>query len=274
MADNRPIGVFDSGLGGLTVVRELKKILKNESIVYFGDTARVPYGNRSAQTVCRYAKEDEHFLLTKNVKMIIAACGTVSSVAGAAAKGLPVPYFEMVTPAAEAAVAQTQNQKIGVIGTAATVNSKAHAKKILSLLPTAQITAVSCPLFVPLVEAGWIQKGDPVTTAAVARYLQPLRQAGVDTLIMGCTHYPAIAEIIAAYMGPGVQLINMGTPVAKKVDRFLQQHGLGATAPATYRYYVTDRMDSFSSIAAVLLGENIEDRVQTIELNQLTEEQP
>ena len=141
-------------------------------------------------------------------------------------------------------------------------------------MPTAQITAVSCPLFVPLVEAGWIQKGDPVTTATVARYLQPLRQAGVDTLIMGCTHYPAIAETIAAYMGPGVQLINMGTPVAKKVDRFLQQHGLGATAPATYRYYVTDRMDSFSSIAAVLLGENIEDRVQTIELNQLTEEQP
>lgn len=272
MADNRPIGVFDSGLGGLTVVRELKKILKNESIVYFGDTARVPYGNRSAQTVCRYAAEDEHFLLTQNVKMIIAACGTVSSVAGETARKLPVPYFEMVTPAAEAAVALTKNQKIGVIGTAATVNSRAHAKKILALLPQAQITAVSCPLFVPLVEEGWIHRNDPVTTATVARYLKPLRDAGVDTLIMGCTHYPAIAGAIADYMGSKVQLVNMGTYVAQKVDRFLQQHHLCAEAPATCRYYVSDRMSSFSSIAAILLGESIENQVQTIKLNQLTEE--
>lgn len=269
MADNRPIGVFDSGLGGLTVVKELKKLLKNESIVYFGDTARVPYGNRSAETVCRYALEDERFLLARDVKMIIAACGTVSAVAAKTAKGLPVPFFEMVTPAAFGAVSVTKNNKIGVIGTAATINSRAHTRKILSLLPQAQITAVSCPLFVPLVEEGWIDRDDPVTITTAARYLKPVKEAGVDTLIMGCTHYPAIAEIIARYMGDHVQLINMGTYTALQVRDYLQAHDMCANSAATCRYYVSDRADSFSRIASILLGEEIGDQLQTVTINDL-----
>lgn len=269
MADNRPIGVFDSGLGGLTVVKELKKLLRNESIVYFGDTARVPYGGRSTQTICRYAEEDARFLLSHGVKMIVAACGTVSSVAGAVAQTLPVPYFEMVTPAAEGAVAATKNKKIGVIGTQATVRSGAHAKKIQSLLPGAQITAISCPLFVPLVEEGWIESQNPVTSATVERYLAPLKKAGVDTVIMGCTHYPALQNSIAGYMGGEVQLINMGTYVAQQVHAFLQQHNLGANTAPSYRYFVSDRAESFSNIAATLLGENIADSLQTIQLSSL-----
>lgn len=264
MPDNRPIGVFDSGLGGLTVVKELKKLLKNESIVYFGDTGRVPYGTRSAETIIRYAREDEAFLLKQGVKMIIAACGTVSSVAGCTANDLPVPYFEMVTPAALGAVRETANKKIGVIGTPATVKSGAHARKILEQLPDAEIAAVGCPLFVPLVEEGWISPTDSVTVQTAERYLKPLKNANVDTLIMGCTHYPVLEPIIKNYMGPNVKLINMGTYTAMAVEQFLNEHDMAAVAAPEYHYYVSDRAESFSDIAKTLLNEDISDLVKQI----------
>ena len=192
MADSRAIGVFDSGLGGLTVARELIRELPQEDIVYFGDTARVPYGNRSRETIRKYAAEDESFLLRHSVKLIVAACGTVSSVAADSAEKLPVPFFEMVTYAAAAAAAATENNKIGVIGTPVTVNSGSHKKEILKLKPNAEITACSCPLFVPLVEEGWFSPDDAVVKGTVSRYLEPIKAAGVDTLILGCTHYPVL----------------------------------------------------------------------------------
>jgi len=190
--DNRPIGVFDSGLGGLTGVRELRKRLPNENIVYFGDTGRVPYGSRSPETILQYARQDIAFLLSKDVKCIMAACGTVSSIYPAAeAAKLPVPYLGVVDAAAREAAFVTRNRRIGVIGTAATIRSRSYETVLRKLVPGVEITARPCPLFVPLVEAGYVDHSaldkQQVTRLVIAQYLAEVREAGVDTLILGCT---------------------------------------------------------------------------------------
>ncbi len=264
--DNRPIGVFDSGLGGLTVVKELKKIMANESIVYFGDTSRVPYGSKSEETIIKYAKEDEAFLIKNNVKLIIAACGTVSSVAAKTAEGLPVPFFDVVNPAAENAASVTKNGKIGIIGTSATIKSEAHKRKILSLIPGAEIFSKACPLFVPLVEEGFIEKDNTVTRLIAENYLKDIKAAGVDTLILGCTHYPALYDIIKEIMGDEVTLINMGVSVAKKVKEALVKTGSFSEEKVQDKYFVSDRVDSFSKIAKSLLGYDIEDLVEKVDI--------
>ena len=255
MADGRAIGVFDSGLGGLTVARELIRELPHEDITYFGDTARVPYGNRSRETIRKYAAEDENFLLRHNVKLIVAACGTVSSVAADSAEKLPVPFFEMVTYAAAAAAAATKSGKIGVIGT-----------------PDAEITACSCPLFVPLVEEGWFSPEDEVVKGTVARYLEPVKAAAVDTLILGCTHYPVLESAVRNFMGEGVTLINPGVAVAQAVKSYLEKAGAANETEenGTHRFFVTDKPGSFKKTASVLLGEEIDDRkVEQVDLNSL-----
>lgn len=263
MADNRPIGAFDSGLGGLSVVKELVKLLPNENIVYFGDTGRVPYGTKSIETVNRYAKDDEAFLLSKNVKMVIAACGTVSSVAVSTGKLLPVPFVEVVTPAALEAAKKTVSKKIGVLGTNATVNSGSFRNAINAVLPSASITSVACPLFVSLVESGWIDRNDEVTVLTAKRYLKPLIDAGVDTVILGCTHFPVISEIISDIMGKDVTLINTGKCAAMRVKELLENEGLLSDGKNTGRteYYVSDRSENFSDIASVLLGHDIKNDV-------------
>lgn len=266
MADNRPIGVFDSGLGGLTVVKELKKLMPKESIIYFGDTGRVPYGSRSNETIIRYAREDEAFLLSHDVKAIVAACGTVSSVAVSTSKELPVPFFDVVGPAAESAVSATKTGRIGVIGTAATVRNRAHEKAILKDLPEAVIASNACPLFVPIVEEGWIENDNKITRLTAEKYLQPIIEKGVDTLILGCTHYPVLEKIIADIMGDGVTLINMGTAVSKKVKSSLEGSGKDSDAFVGDRYFVSDRVDAFSRIAKNLLGKDISDSVEQIDI--------
>ncbi|MBO5106079.1 MAG: glutamate racemase [Clostridia bacterium] len=266
MSDNRPIGVFDSGLGGLTVVRELKRLLPNEDIVYFGDTGRVPYGTRSNDIVKKYAREDEAFLLSQNVKMIIAACGTVSSVAYMTADELPVPFLEVVTPAAKAAAEATKNGRIGVIGTPVTIKSRSHARAILRLLPDALIAANSCPLFVPLVEEGWISSDDSVTFSVAERYLSPLKAGDVDTLIMGCTHYPALRETIAKVMGEGVTLIDPGTATAEMVKQHLEEKDMLNPSGGKCKYFVSDRPDAFSKTAEILMGESIEQGVSQVDI--------
>ena len=204
--DNRPIGVFDSGLGGLTGVRELRKRLPHEEIIYFGDTGRVPYGSRSPETILQYARQDVAFLLSKNVKCIMAACGTVSSTYPAAeAAKLPVPYLGVVDAAAREAAFATRNRRIGVIGTAATIRSRSYEKLLRQLVPGVEITAQACPLFVPLVEAGYVDHSEEsrqqVTKLVIAQYLTEVREAGVDTLILGCTHYPLLKTMIGEFMG-------------------------------------------------------------------------
>lgn len=254
---NRPIGIFDSGLGGLTVMKEIVKALPNEDIIYFGDTGRVPYGTRSHDTIKKYAAEDAKFLLSHNVKAIVAACGTVSAVAADTADILPVPFFEMITPAARAAADATKTKKIGIIGTPATVKSGEHKRKILSLLPEAEIFAAPCPLFVPLVEEGLTSKDNIIVFETVKKYLLPLKEKGIDTLILGCTHYPLLAEVISAVMGNGVTLINPGEELSRNLKAYFEKENLINSAGGAHSYFVSDMTSSFQSTAENLIGEKI-----------------
>ncbi len=269
MSDMRPIGVFDSGLGGLTVVKELTRILPNEKIVYFGDTSRVPYGNKSESTIKKYALQDEHFLLSKDVKMIIAACGTVSSVANDTAASLPVPFVEVVSHAANAAVAATKNKKIGVIGTTATIKSGAHKKHILNLCPDAIVVEKDCPLFVPLVEEGISDSRDIVAYETAKRYLKPMLEAGVDTLILGCTHYPVLQDVISNILSDNVTLINMGEATASFVKTFLENNDmLSISEKQKNEYFVSDKSESFSAMARILMG-NSEIEATLVDIEQI-----
>lgn len=268
---NDAIGVFDSGLGGLTCVRELRRVLPNESIIYFGDTGRVPYGNRSAETIHKYALEDVRFLLGKRVKMVVAACGTVSSVAGDAGDGLSVPFTGVVVPAAKAAVAATRNGRIGVIGTAATVASGSYVKEIARQSLGAQVFAQACSLFVPLVENGFIDASDILVKETVRRYLEPLKNQDIDTLILGCTHYPILRDAVADYMGERVTLIDSGAAAANYVRELLGAQDMLAydSNEAKYRYYVTDAPQGFTSVASLLLGEDISDKVERVSIEAI-----
>lgn len=271
MADNRPIGVFDSGLGGLTVMKELMKLLPNEDIVYFGDTGRVPYGTRSKQTIEKYALQDQKLLLKNDVKLIVAACGTVSSVAKNAARQSTVPYFGVVEHAARQAAKVTKNQKIGVIGTAATIKSGAHEDHIKEILPNATVVAQCCSLFVPLVEEGWVSKDNPAVYETAKRYLEPIKAAGVDTLILGCTHYPLLKEVIADIMGDNVTLINMGEATAAAVADYINENGLASDKKgADYRFMATDKTASFMTTASLLMGQNIEqNHIELVDIDKL-----
>ena len=248
--DNRPIGVFDSGVGGLTAVRQLQALLPGEDIVYFGDTGRVPYGTRSPETIFQYAKQDITFLLSKNVKYIIAACGTVSSILPESyTDSLPVPYTGVLSAAVAAAVKASASGRIGVIGTPATIRSNSYRQRIEALRPSAPVTTNPCPLFVPLVENGYVQAGNVVTTTVAEEYLAPLRKAEVDTLILGCTHYPLIAGIIDDVMGGSAALSDPGRETALVAREKLSCAGLLAEEGRTGRteYYVSDLPESFET---------------------------
>ena len=271
MPDSRPIGVFDSGLGGLTVLRELEKVLPNENFVYFGDTGRVPYGNKSNETIINYARQDENFLLSKNVKYIIAACGTVSAVAGCTAEGLSVPFMGVVENSVKDAVNCTKNKRIGVIATSATINNGAHKRLIKTYLPDAEVITVPCPLFVPLVEEGWVSSEDEVVLSTIKRYLAPLIDAGVDTLILGCTHYPVLKSAIRRVIGDDVMLINMWYSTAHAVAEELKKLNLLSdnTESSSREFYVSDVTTAFSKIAKLLLGEEIEnDKVNLVDISK------
>ena len=269
--DNRPIGVFDSGLGGLSVVRHLLTLLPQEDIVDFGDTGRVPYGSRSEETIRRYAREDSAFLLGRGVKCIIAACGTVSSVAGDMLRTLPVPASGVVEPTAEAAVRATRNGRIGVLGTYATVRSGSFARAMTALEPSVRVTAVPCPMFVPLVENGWIAPDDDVAIPMARRYLRPVREAGADTLILGCTHFPLLAPIIAAELGHEVALIDSGLETARRCAEELKRTDAltDRSEPGRCRFYVSDRPQDFTRVAAIFLGHSVQDEVEWISPDSL-----
>ncbi|MBP3414857.1 MAG: glutamate racemase [Clostridia bacterium] len=268
--DRSPIGVFDSGLGGLTVVRELEKLLPNEDIVYFGDTARVPYGSRSRETILRYAQQDMNFLLSKNVKMIIAACGTVSSVYGNG-ESLSVPYTGVVKPAAAAAVKATKNAKIGITGTQATIASRSYAKEIGRELCDAKLFEKACSLFVPLVENGFVDPQDPLPEMVVRRYLEYMLEEGIDTLILGCTHFPILAPIISKVMGDGVTLIDPGAETARFAADMLKERGLLSDSQnkGSHSFFVSDRTEGFSAVAGTFLGEDISGSVNRVDISSL-----
>lgn len=265
--DERPIGVFDSGLGGLTALRELRRRLPGEELIYFGDTSRVPYGGRSRETILRYARQDVAFLRTFDLKAIVIACGTVSANALAELTAEnDVPLFGVVAPAAAAAVAQTRNGRIGLIGTRASIRSGAYEWEIAKRDPEAKIFAVPCPLFVPLVENGRFRPGDRVVELVAEEYLAPL-QGSVDTLVLGCTHYPLLSEVIAQIMGDTVHLIDSGAACAAAAAQFLQEHDLlSSRSDALTHFYVSDSTEDFASLASLFLRDTTAPPVAKIDI--------
>ena len=258
--DNRPIGVFDSGLGGLTAVKEIRSILPSENIIYFGDTSRVPYGGRSKETILKYARQDVRFLRTFEVKAILVACGTVSS------NALPqlvtendVPMSGVVEPACRRALMLTRNKRVGVIATAATIRSGAYETVIRRLDAGIQVISLACPLFVPLVENGRFHTGDCVIETVAREYLQELKEAGVDTLILGCTHYPLLTEVIAGVMGPDVQLINTGAEAAWELKRALRASGSLSESEGGAVLYTSDAPEGFAALASQFLQQDVTD---------------
>ncbi|MEK7330380.1 MAG: glutamate racemase, partial [Candidatus Eisenbacteria bacterium] len=250
----RPIGVFDSGLGGLTAVRELFRVLPHESVVYFGDTARLPYGSKSRETVTHFSLEIAAFLLRQNIKCLLVACNTASSYAlDTLAARLEIPVTGVIEPAARAAVAASPHGRIGVIGTYGTVGSGAYAAAIGREAPGAAVIARACPLFVPLIEEGWIDH--PVTRQVADEYLLELRNAGLESMILGCTHYPLIAPLIAGLMGPAVTLVDSGAEAARAVATMLHERGqLAPAGDAQQRFYLSDEPRNFTRIAQGFLG--------------------
>ncbi len=268
--NNNAIGVFDSGLGGLSAVKEMLKAMPNENIVYFGDTGRVPYGNRSKDTIRRYAIQDANFLLTHNVKMVIAACGTVSSVAPDLEDVLKVPYTGVVLPTCYTALKVTKNGKIGVIGTSATINSHSYKARIEQKNPDIEVFEQDCPLFVPLVENGFIDRNDMVVKLIVERYMKGLKDAGVDTVILGCTHYPILKDAIADFMGESVTLIDSGKETALYTKKVLEEKGLVNTdnSEKSAQFFVSDTPDNFEKIASLFLSKDMNNCAKRINIEK------
>ncbi len=264
------IGVFDSGLGGLSAVKELMNVLPKESIVYFGDTGRVPYGNRSRDTIKKYAQQDVNFLLSHNVKVIIAACGTVSSVAKNLGDSVPVPFTGVVSPTAHAAANATQNGRIGVIGTTATINSHSYKQKIHEINPNLQVFERDCPLFVPLVENGFTNPNDIIVRSVVEHYTKELMQMDVDTVILGCTHYPLLSDAIAKVLGDKVTLIDSGRATALYTAKLLKEHNLEKTdnSMGEYSFFVSDTPDNFETMAGMFLSRDIRHKVTQIDIEE------
>lgn len=265
--DERPIGVFDSGLGGLTAVREIRSILPFENIIYFGDTSRVPYGGRSREILLKYARQDVHFLRSFDIKALLVACGTVSSnVLPELQRESDLPILGVVEPACRRALAATRNKRVGLIATAASVRSGAYERTIAAMDGGVTVVARACPLFVPLVENGRTRPGDVVIETIAAEYLAPVRAAEVDTLILGCTHYPLLTDVIGAYMGPGVTLLDSGAEVAEELAGYLREHDLRAdlTQRGACRWYVSDSVESFHDLASIFLDREVTEPVEQI----------
>ncbi len=256
--DNRPIGVFDSGLGGLTVVKELQKILPGESIVYFGDTGRVPYGSKSEETIIQYTEEIFSFMKDKNVKAVVAACGTVSSVMikhNINPNGL---FTGVVVPSCLAALQKSSNKRIGLIGTKATVNSDSYKSFILKMDADAEVFSVACPLFVPLVEAGMFKKDNDIVKKTVEYYLESFKDKNIDSIILGCTHYPLLKDAIRNYLGNDIEIIDSGIETADLVKKMLVKNDmLSEETRGTYEFYVSDSVENFADNAEVFLGREI-----------------
>lgn len=253
----RSIGVFDSGVGGLTVVREIIRQLPNENLVYFGDTARVPYGIKSRETVIRFSIENILFLLKHDVKLICVACNTASSLALPVIRSnFRVPVIGVITPGVREAVYASQNKRIGVIGTKGTIKSRTYEVEIKQLDPKVKVTAVACPLFVPFVEEGWTS--GQVVLSVARSYLRPLIEAGVDTVILGCTHYPLLKPVIQEILGRHVTLIDSAKQVAFEVKRILASEDmLNHSKGGKHKFYVSDNPQWFGSLAKRFMGKKL-----------------
>lgn len=265
--DEKPIGVFDSGLGGLTVVKEIRVNLPNGNIVYLGDTARVPYGTRSKETVIKFALEDVKFLLKQNVKCIVIGCNTASSFARKSVRDrVSVPVFDVISHGARAAIQKSRTQRIGVIGTRGTIRSRAYHSSIKKINKKAKVFSYPCPLLVPLIEEGEVRGS--ILKEVLSKSLKPLKKKRIDTLILGCTHYPIIAPSIQRILD-GVLLINPAQFLANNLYLFLGKYGLLNSKKNKGRitYFVTDLTDRFVFSAEMFLGDKVEGRIRKVNLD-------
>ena len=253
MHSAKPIGVFDSGVGGLTVVDEIMQQLPEERIIYFGDTARVPYGNKSKKSILKYSKQIVNFLMTKNVKAIVIACNTASAFAlDEITLQIDIPIIGVVKPGARTADAVTKNNNIGVIGTNGTINSGMYQRYLNIINPEVNVFAKACPLFVPLVEEGWIN--DSITKDVASRYLEEFANFNIDTLVLGCTHYPLLREIIALELGKEVELVNPAYETAKTLKKVLENKKIkNKFFNGKHEFYVSDGVDRFNNFADGIL---------------------
>jgi glutamate racemase len=261
-----PIGIFDSGIGGLTVLKEILFVLPGEDTIYLGDTARVPYGIRSPETVTRYSFENTKFLVSKGIKILVVACNTVSSVSlDAITASLGIPVVGVIGPGAKAAAAATGNGRIGVIGTDATIRSGAYAKAIKALDGSIEVIGLACPLFVPLVEEGWTD--GVVAQLTAERYLRNFADKGIDTLVLGCTHYPLLKDVLSRVLGGGVNLIDSAVETAREIERILGALSLcNPDGGKVRKFYVTDSPEKFVQVGERFLGKRI-DCIRKIELD-------
>jgi glutamate racemase len=254
-----PIGVFDSGIGGLTVLRSLCKELPGESFIYFGDTARVPYGNKSPSTVLKFSRENVQFLMDQGVKFVVVACNTASAEAVPIIEDeFPVPIVGVIKPGVRAAVKKTRSKKIGVIGTAGTIRSEAYQSGIRELEPQATVNARPCPLFVPLVEEGWTDT--PITEMIAETYLKDYRSEAIDVLVLGCTHYPLLHGVIGRVLGPGVTLVDSAVETAREVRERIEEAGLeNESGNGELSIYLSDIAPNFREVGERILGRPIRD---------------
>ena len=265
--DNRAIGIFDSGLGGLTAAEELSKLLPDEHIVYLSDSYNFPYGEKTREKIIGMSRNDMRFLLSKDVKAVFIACGTATSNAlEVLAEESPVPVFGVVEPAVIEAVSLTKNNKIGLLATRASVAAGTYQRLINELKPELEVTAKACPKFATMVEDGIFDKNDERVLKAVEEYLPPLKQAGVDTVILGCTHYPLLADVITEYMGMNVRLISAGAAAARKLCAYLRENELACEkrAPRT-DYFTTGSTENFAHTAALMLRRDLSPQLCGIE---------
>lgn len=264
-----PIGIFDSGIGGLTVAKRIIAMLPNENIVYFGDSARVPYGTKSNETVIEYSLQDAQFLISKNVKLIIVACNTASSIAiNKLKEKFNIPIIGMIEPGTQLALKSTKNGRIGVIGTDATINNKAYSSELNRIENNLEIIEKPCPLFVPIAEEGWL---DHEATKLIAKeYLQDLIDFGVDTVILGCTHYPLLSGVIQEVMGEDVTLIDSGMAASLEVEDYLNGRGVrnDSNQLGTLEFYVSDLPTKFKSVAERFLGTEVK-HIEKIDIDSL-----
>ena len=267
--DNRPVGVFDSGIGGLTAVREIFRILPGEDIIYFGDTGRVPYGSRSRETILKYTRQDIRFLRTFDIKAIVVACGTVSTAALDVISGeYDIPLIGVARASAVRAAGETKNRRVGLIGTEASIRSGAYERMLAQYCPEAEVRSAACPLFVPLVENGRIERGDVVIETVAREYLGALAAWKPDVLILGCTHYPLLKGIIEDVFGDGVLLIDSGAEAAENLKSVLTMTEKLAKADrqGSASFFVSDSAESFERSAAMFLGGEFQGRAEKIDI--------
>jgi glutamate racemase len=267
---DKPIGVFDSGIGGLTVVREIVKALPNESLIFIGDTARVPYGTRGKAVITQFALELATALLERDVKYLVAACNTISSTCLTEVKALsPVPVLGVVAPAVQTAVKETRTGRIGVIGTRATVASGFYEQQIKQLDPSIGVSSVACPLFVPLAEEGLAKA--QATKLIAAEYLAPFAKSKIDVLVLGCTHYPILRQVIQEAIGESVVLVDSARPTAATLAAGLKDAGLCSEGPAAHELLVTDAPDRVHQVASDFFGEELPGVLRQTSLGRLPE---